>query len=394
MTTSPAFQTSIDIINRGLQHLGQKRITALTDASKNAAETSFNYDKLREAELRRNIWRFAIRECTLTAIQDQYALVGSTAFNPTMVLVPETWSNTATYIAGAIVTYAVDGSLYQATGNIAAGVTPGTAGSGWVQYFGNLLVQAYDTTGATSYFSGQLVYNPIQNNPGVYISITNGNNDVPGTYPAWSATIPYKIGDTVVYNSVNYQSAEDLNINNTPTGAGAWIATPGTQTDVRIGQNWVKLGSTCKSLQLVYPIGAGPISQSLTQNIYQLPNGFLRQAPLNPKLGNTSYLGRPSAPLIDDYNLEGNYLLSGYSQPLYFRFVANVADVSQMDAMFCEGLAARIAIENALPLTQSADVLTRAEQLYKEFMSEARTVNGIETGSTEPALDDWIAARL
>ena len=68
--------------------------------------------------------------------------------------------------------------------------------------------------------------------------------------------------------------------------------------------------------------------------------------------------------------------------------------MTEMDPMFCEGLGARIALEIAEDLTQSDAKLQAIGAMYKEFMTEARVVNGIETGATEPPLDDWIACRI
>jgi hypothetical protein len=65
-----------------------------------------------------------------------------------------------------------------------------------------------------------------------------------------------------------------------------------------------------------------------------------------------------------------------------------------MDPMFCEGLGARIGLEICEPLTQSDSKLGTISQIYKTFMSDARNVNGIETGSVEPPLDDYITCRL
>ena len=66
-----SFLTPIDIANRALQHVGASRIDptlGFTEISKNAQEISFCYDKLRRAELRRNVWRFAIRSAVLRPI--------------------------------------------------------------------------------------------------------------------------------------------------------------------------------------------------------------------------------------------------------------------------------------------------------------------------------------
>jgi hypothetical protein len=79
---------------------------------------------------------------------------------------------------------------------------------------------------------------------------------------------------------------------------------------------------------------------------------------------------------------------------IVFRFVADVQDVAQMDPMFCEGLGARIGLEICEPLTQSDSKLNVISQIYKTFMSEARAENGIEEGTEELPLDDFISCRI
>ena len=65
-----AYKTREDIANRALQHCRMRRIVSLIppDSSANAQETAFIYDKVREAELRCNVWRFSIRRCILRAV--------------------------------------------------------------------------------------------------------------------------------------------------------------------------------------------------------------------------------------------------------------------------------------------------------------------------------------
>ena len=57
------FVLPLDIMNRACQHLGVPRITSLNpiDDTKEAAELNFVYDKVRQAELESNLWRFATK---------------------------------------------------------------------------------------------------------------------------------------------------------------------------------------------------------------------------------------------------------------------------------------------------------------------------------------------
>ncbi len=88
------FLTPIDVANRALDHCGVPHIVAFTDDAKGAYYTNANYDKLRDAELRRNVWRFAVRKAALRAVDSD-----------TMFLVPAAYSTSATYPQGSIVSY-------------------------------------------------------------------------------------------------------------------------------------------------------------------------------------------------------------------------------------------------------------------------------------------------
>lgn len=59
--------SSTDIANRALQKLGSARIMALTDPGRNATECALCYPLLRDAELRRHPWSFAMRRGVLPA---------------------------------------------------------------------------------------------------------------------------------------------------------------------------------------------------------------------------------------------------------------------------------------------------------------------------------------
>lgn len=230
-----------------------------------------------------------------------------------------------------------NGSAWIATRTTAA--EPGT-GNDWVAYVGPLSVSQWST--GSVWFTGELVY--ISGTPQiVYFSLVSGNDQDP--------------------------------------------------TDMAQTQ-WVTLNVTTLPFQFLYPVGTGPVTQSSSKNVYRLPSNYLRTAPRDPKDGGSSWLGAPSGLSYDDWVLEGDFLLSMDADPIVLRFVANVSDVTKFDPMFCEGLALRIAMEIVEDLTQSAEKMQTVVALYKELMGEAREVNGIEVGSQEAALDDWITCRI
>lgn len=371
------FKEPLDIANRGLQHLGARRITSFTEDSKNANTVRFCYDKLRKSELRRAVWEFAIKKAVLRPID-----------TTTGLLTPAAYDATKTYVLGAIISYG--GSVYQARGNVPLATTPDTNPDLWMRYFGTMSVSIFDNT--IAYFAGDLVY--VAGSTVVYLSLASSNSDVPSTVPAYDPTITYNIGDTVTQSAVVYQSTTDFNIGHTPTGTAPWVVVPVTQPVQMMGQRWLKLDASLAALRIIYPVGTGPSSQAFTRNIYLLPNGWLRPAPQDPKAGNFSWLGAPSGGFVSDWLYEGGYLISAFSEAILYRFAADMTNVLDMDPMFCERLAARIAVETCEDITQSSEKLQTMTAMYKKFGEEAIEVNAIVKESEEPPEDDYIACRV
>ena len=384
MSTNSAFRSELDIANRALQHAGSRRIATMTENSREADEVNFNYNMLRQAELRRNVWRFAIRNACLRPLT-----------TTTKLVIPALFDTLTAYIPGDIVDY--NDIWYQAVDEVAAGTTPTTAGTPWKRYFGPTTADVYYST--VKYYAGELVYTPAAADYKVYLSLVNENDQDPTAYPAaYDATTTYDMHDTVTYLGDTYQSVIDLNYGNTP-GGGEWELVPVTQYGVRAGRQWLDLGNpsealagaAVRSIVMPWPLGSGPSAGG--SSIFALPQGFLREAPEDPRAGGTSPLGAPAGLPYTDRNLASGYFTSADSSPTIFRFVADVDAVPDMDPLFCEGLAARIALEVAPTLTQSDGKLTTIGQVYTKFMGEARAVNGIETGPTEAPEDDYITCR-
>ena len=440
-----AFLTPIDIANDALDYNGADPILAFTDNSARAAVCSRNYDKLRDDELRRNVWAFAIRKAPLRAVDVTTYFVQPVAYNAT-----------DEYPQGSIVTQS--NVTYISAQYVPANTPPGTPNEVfWWVYFGPLTAEPWNPppplgtegipawssivtyndgmyvigsdnlvyvcvvgtslnnnpvgdngvhwvytgtsangTNTPSYYAGELVYNVASNVVTVYQCLTTGTTDNPTTAPnLWLANVVYNIGDTVVdaFSTV-WQSKIDLNSGNSPTAGAYWQAVPAGQVGQNVGQNWLKL--TCGVLfqRVPYPIGAGPRNQSTTRNIYRLPSGYKRMAPQDPKAGATSYLGAPSGLPEDDWEIEGDYIVTRDSKCIIFRFVADIQDVTRMDPMFCEGLASRLGIKISPRITNSTAKITELAAQYRMWMGEARAVNGIETGPTEPPVDDYIACRI
>jgi len=330
------YQTATDIANRALQHCGRMRIYSLTETSAQAQEIGFCYDKIRDAELRRNVWRFAIRRAVLRPVDVN-----------TMIFAPDAWVATTTYAAGALVSYtppslntAQSGAnpvpylwyVDQAITGAAANPTPDVA-TYWHRYFG-----------------------PVTCNP------FTASSALPGFY------------------------AQEM----TKTGGVVYTSLVSANVDTPPSANWLAQAGTTTPLSILYPLNSVLFA-------YHLPYGFLRKAPQDPKGDIDGYLGVPSGPAEKDWLFEGNYLLSRLSTPIVIRFVADVVDVYDFDQMFCEGLAARIASEVA-PVLVEKDILgvtlRNTAAHYKSEMTEARLSNSILIGSEAQPLDSYITCRL
>ncbi len=322
-----AYSTEVDVLNRGLQHCRRDHIVAFTDQSEEANEGSFIYDKLRDAELRRNVWRFAIRRSVLRPIT-----------STTVLWTPAAYVAATTYAIGNVVTYG--GEWWASAAGSNTGNTP-APGAFWQHYIGVDSADTYDAT--ISYFAGEIV---IGSDVKVYLSLINNN------------------------------------LANDPT--------------LDAGAHWLLQGGTTAYLQVLYPIGAGPISDLSTDNFFRLPRGYLRQAPADPKGGHNPFLGGPGGPISNDWVFENDYIVSSEAVELMLRYVADITDVTLMDPMFCEGLAARIG-EDLAPVLAKPDVLqvilADTKRAYRDVMRDARLVNGIEEGPLDAEEDEYITVR-
>lgn len=420
---------SLDIGNRALQHCGLEPVLSVTEDSGRNKHAAFAYDKVRKAELRRNVWRFATRLAVLRPLT-----------TTTMLLSPAAWDATKTYLPGAIVADTND-ELWSSNKSENINNAPGDTAV-WEKYFGPMSVSLYDST--IAYYVGEMVYkaNGIPGGYNVFMSLKNTNTDVPDVATAYDATVTYSKGDVVSSGGSNWRSLIEFNLGTTPAdgplaydntatystgntvtgsdnyiyssvGSGnighdpttdggvhwtntdvpnAWSRTPTITTAASV--NWRLVQATIINPRLLYPIGTGPEEDNSTLNVFRLPAGFLKQAPQDPKAGSTSYLGAPSARMYDDWEFQGNYITSTESSVIVFRFVADIIDVQQFDDMFCEGLALRVALAISKPLNQSATRIQELASEYKLMMGEARLTNAIENDPVQPPEDDFITCRI
>jgi hypothetical protein len=161
---------------------------------------------------------------------------------------------------------------------------------------------------------------------------------------------------------------------------------------LQIGGREFPFGVGLTTLNIVYPLNSGPLSQTNTRNAFMKPAGYLRIAPQNPKMG-LNMVGGPTGSPYDDWLFEGRFLISGASGPLPLRFVANITDVARMHTNFYELLACDIALAVCTTITQS-DAKLQSIRVAKRDALDNALVDGIENGWVDPPVDDLIAVRL
>jgi hypothetical protein len=105
-----------------------------------------------------------------------------------------------------------------------------------------------------------------------------------------------------------------------------------------------------------------------------------------------------------DWDLEGRTILTnagnspGSANPpagtvLALAYIADVEDTTLFDPLFCEALAARMAVEMVERLTQSNQKAADMQNKYKFAIAQAASANAFEQLAQDPPEDDWIAAR-
>ena len=444
-----AFQSPIDIWNRGLDHCGGRAVTGAADGSRNALKCAEVYDKIRQAELRGNMWVFSTRKAAIRPIDIT-----------TMQLVPPAYNVETQYYVGDIISYA--SGFWIALQRTLGGVPPvdanGTTSPSWDNYYGPLTADVWQAPNSTSplpngattypgaYHAGEIVYlAPGNGTFSAFLSLVDDNTDDPLGPDAFSLTVNYNIGQVVlgsnntlyqstvsfnlgndptivvpagayasgttyaagayVYDSTNqiYQSLVSSNTGNTPASSPSdWLATgtwTGTWTTVLTPQpratsnNWHFLTCTLQPLSIVFPVGSGPASQTWNSNLYRLPNNFLMRAPAERQLGNkVSWLGA-SGPPPEDYVFQGPYLISRCWGAIILRFISDFQNVAGMDPLFCESMAAKMGYELCETLTQKPDLKAACRTAYTDAVGMARTVNAIEVGAIEQVEDEYIRVR-
>jgi hypothetical protein len=95
------------------------------------------------------------------------------------------------------------------------------------------------------------------------------------------------------------------------------------------------------------------------------------------------------------WRIEGNQLLCNVGAPLRLRYIAQVTDVSQWDAMLAEAIALKLAANIAFTVTSNAGLAAQMFQEAQAAHAEARRMDAREASQDEGLTADlWTTARF
>lgn len=126
---------------------------------------------------------------------------------------------------------------------------------------------------------------------------------------------------------------------------------------------------------------------------YQLPTDFLRLVQVSDVYvapGLVDYRNFDDSP----YAIEGQHLLTDFSDPLKIRYVRDVTDPGIFDALFVECLACKLAFEACYTVTQSREGQKVAMDDYKLAVKDAAAANAVERPPQGLPDDSWVLGRL
>lgn len=93
------------------------------------------------------------------------------------------------------------------------------------------------------------------------------------------------------------------------------------------------------------------------------------------------------------YEIEGRKLLTNESSAK-IRYIAEIADPNQYDAMFIEAFSARLAAELAITLSDSNTMAQAMMESYNRKIADARSIDAQESGYRTLQTDGWLNSRL
>jgi len=119
---------------------------------------------------------------------------------------------------------------------------------------------------------------------------------------------------------------------------------------------------------------------------YALPNNWLRTIRINNYHEHWYTYGR-------HYEIEGRFMLTNLEK-VQLVYVRRLEDVTKWDSLLTEVIAARLAAELAMSITQDRAISQQMYQLYNDKLKEARNADAMDEPPQHLDADLWLGSRL
>lgn len=94
-----------------------------------------------------------------------------------------------------------------------------------------------------------------------------------------------------------------------------------------------------------------------------------------------------------DWVIQGRYIYTDESAPLYIRYIKRVTDPNEMTPLFREAVSSKMALELCEELSQSNVKKEALERGYTDVIRRAKKSNAFQRISQVPAEDTWVTVR-
>ncbi|WP_374382936.1 hypothetical protein [Dongia sp.] len=94
-----------------------------------------------------------------------------------------------------------------------------------------------------------------------------------------------------------------------------------------------------------------------------------------------------------DYRVEGRRILCDSAAPLDILYIGRIVDAANYDPLLAEAVAAKLAVQLAGNLTESAARIEAARDYLRAVLAEAKATDAQEGSSGDLVVDAWLVAR-
>lgn len=143
----------------------------------------------------------------------------------------------------------------------------------------------------------------------------------------------------------------------------------------------------CAIRRAVLPAATAPLWGFA--NAFELPQGPGEPSPYCLRLLRLE--GELDTDIV--YRVEGRRILTDEAAPLRVVYIARVLDPTQYDPLLDDAIAARLAVDLCIPLTQNGANMAALGDTYKAKLAEARRSDAQEGSAEQVAADQWLGSR-